>query len=444
MKKICILNSGCGAHTIEFRKLLHSLEGIYELTNFPSEADLIIQYFCSITQTQITKISDELAYLSKIKKENAILIICGCAPKVLGTEIFSNLDFVDYVIGRENISENIIRILNYKSIPGYYLGDNTSSFIFDIVGGCRKKGGWCTFCKQNFMKIPVKSMKMEDILEQTENITKNTDIYRICLTGLNICNYGIDMKDKKQKLHLLIKKLSEIPSVKVIDLFSLTVADMYEELIEEISTNTKIRTVELGIQSGCDNMLKIMNTSSTKEYIQMLLNRLSHKAIKSIVVVGHPGETKEYLQETLDFISVNNLWYVQISPFVSTEGTPSHIMEPLSKEDYKYNVKTVEDTVWKLKKDFLDGLIGSTMYAYIEGGFIDEQKDTAHIYMESNEHLINFTSYIENFSTSKYKAYFDKLDPSSVVTVKIKEIIDYQNATFEVKLLEEIDNESNI
>ena len=443
MKKICILNQGCHGHLMEFRKLINSLEGIYELTNFPGKADLIIQYFCSISQTKIAEIARELAYLSKIKKEDAILIICGCATKVMGAQLFLSLDFVDYVIGRENISENILTILGYKSVPGYYLGDDTKSFFFNIAGGCRKKGGWCTFCKQNYMRIPVKSMKMEDILQQAKDVTKTGNIYRIVLGGLNICNYGIDMEDRKPKLHLLIKRLAEIPGVKVIDLFSLTAADMYEELIEEIATNDKVRTVELGVQSGCNKMLKVMNTGSTKEGIQMLLDRLSHKAMKSIIVVGHPGETREDLQETLDFVISNNLWYMQVSPFINTEGTPSYNMKQLSREEYEYNVRIAEETVWKLRKDFLDGLVGSTMLAYIVGGEVDSKEDTANIYMAAKEHRINFILTVRNFSTSKYTIFFEEQEEYNLVKVWVKEVADYEEACFEVEIVEENNNESN-
>ncbi len=84
MKKICSLNNGCVSHTETFRQIFKSVEQAYTLTNLPHKADIIIDYFCAVTQYDCVKtIPAELLYLSKLKKEGAILIICGCAVDVV-------------------------------------------------------------------------------------------------------------------------------------------------------------------------------------------------------------------------------------------------------------------------------------------------------------------------------------------------------------------------
>lgn len=100
MKKICFLNNGCPAHLEIFRKIYKSLENSYSLTNIPSKADVIIQYFCAIIQNEaVATLFEELKYLSLIKKEDATLIVCGCAVDAIGMDFFYGLDFVDYAIG---------------------------------------------------------------------------------------------------------------------------------------------------------------------------------------------------------------------------------------------------------------------------------------------------------------------------------------------------------
>ena len=241
MKKICFLNSGCGSHGETFRQIFKSVEHAYILTSMPHKADVIIEYFCAVTQYEcVEKLLTELLYLSKLKKEGATLIICGCAVDAIGKDFFLSLGFVDYAIGSQNFLQEVLEILNFKCSDHYYIEDNKFRFSIDICNGCAKKNGWCSFCKQHYLRKPIKSMPLDEVCKVATEITSTTSVFVISLCALNICNYGIDFGDRKPKLHLLIQALSKIPTVKFIELYSLTASCMYEELIEEIATNDKV------------------------------------------------------------------------------------------------------------------------------------------------------------------------------------------------------------
>ena len=111
-----------------------------------------------------------------------------------------------------------------------------------------------------YLKIPVKSVPFDEVIEIAKNVTESSKVSIIVLTGLNTCNYGIDIGDKKQKLHLLLQELSKIESVKFIEVHSLTIGDMYEELTAELANNPKVLLIGFSVQSGSNKMHKIMNT----------------------------------------------------------------------------------------------------------------------------------------------------------------------------------------
>jgi len=92
MKRICFRNNGCGSHEETFRQILKSIEQAYTITNKPHKADVIIEYFCAVTQYDcVNTLLPELLYLSKLKKEGATLIICGCAVDAIGKDFFLSL-----------------------------------------------------------------------------------------------------------------------------------------------------------------------------------------------------------------------------------------------------------------------------------------------------------------------------------------------------------------
>ena len=133
MKKICFLNSGCDSHKETFRRIFKSVEHAYILTTMPHKADVIIEYFCAVTQYDCVKaLPAELLYLSKLKKEGATLIVCGCAVDTIGKDFFLSLGFVDYAIGSQNFLQEVLEILNFKCSDHYYNGDNKLHFCIDI------------------------------------------------------------------------------------------------------------------------------------------------------------------------------------------------------------------------------------------------------------------------------------------------------------------------
>lgn len=407
------------------------MEGSYVLTNFPHKADVIVQVLCAFCEKRAARRAfTELLYLSKMKKKGAVLIVCGCFVNVVGKEFFSDLEFVDYAIKEShNMSSEILEVLKLQYTDEYYIDKYDTAFGIEIVNGCQKKHGWCTFCKQNYLKYPVKSRPLDEVLKIAQQVTSNSNVQTILLAGLNICNYGIDFGDRKPKLHKLIEGLSGIPTVKRIWLNNLTFESMYEELNCEIEKNPKISCIELPMQSGSDSMLKIMNTGSTVAEIQSLLDRFSKsgKRMKSTVVVSHPGETREFLQETIDFIVKNNLWYVIISPYQNSEGTPSFLMEQLDEEEYDYHYKQLSDAVMELKQKFLNDLVGTKLEGTLADGDFDEKNDVVYVYVDASDFVGRIIVKIPNFSSSSYKPLFDKVEIGERVRTKIVKVADYEN-----------------
>lgn len=423
MKKICFLNNGCGSHTETFRQIFKSIEQAYSLTSLPHKADVIIEYFCAVTQHDCMKtLPTELLYLSKLKKEGATLIICGCAVDAIGKDFFLSLGFVDYAIGSQNFLQEILDILNFKCSDHYYIEDDDFRFLIDICNGCVKKNGWCSFCKQHYLRKPVKSMPFDEVCRLATEITSTTSVFVICLGALNICNYGIDFGDRKPKLHLLIQALSKISTVKFIELYSLTASCMYEELIEEIATNDKIILVELAIQSGSDAVLNAMNTGATVSELQMLLDRFSHKPMRSIFVTSHPYETMEDVQKTVDFIEKNNLWYPIVTSCKNSEGTPVHQMEQLSKEEYHEHYKLIAQTVLRLQDKFLNDLIGTFVYGYLFSLTRYEEDDMADIRLQARDFHGQVIVRIKNYSSSHYKAILNSVEEGNLARARITSI----------------------
>lgn len=355
--KVCFIESGCPNHE-EFKALKSNCIKRHEVINNPCKADVIIQFFCAITEKTVDVLVHELAFIKKAKKKDAIYVACGCIVDALGKEFFKTLEIVDYVYEVSEIVK-IADILKIESISYdeiYLENKNLASVV--ISEGCNNR---CSFCKVHYLNSKLKSKPMDKIIEQINGYVKR-GVKEIAITGLNTTQYGLDLYGEK-KLAELLRLVSQIKEIKKIDLYSVAIQDLNEEIITEIESNDKIELVEVCIQSGSDKTLKSMNIRFSSSYAEMVIKRFSHKTIRTAIIVGFPGENRREFEKSVDFIKRNNLWQIFCNPYMDTPGTPSYDMKDKKETMYRHNA--VLKVAEQLKEKHLKTLIGKRIKGYI-------------------------------------------------------------------------------
>lgn len=365
--KICFMRGyqACDRYRPDCRKILANLPN-WEKTMFPDEADVILQFFCIEDEGSIEEAACQIRYIGKLKKENAILIVAGCAANILG-DTFLEFSEVNYVIQHKPIAETVLSILGKQICEEKYFLDDDRAGDFNIVvsNGCYKPCGPCNFCFNSLSRIPVKSVPMEKILEIVEQVTAE-GVRKITLEGLNVANYGIDFsKDHKPLLHELIRKISLNEKVRVIDVMSVTAANMYPELLHELSCNPKVDYIEVGCQSFSDDVISKMNVGTNSTQIEDICKALSHKTFRPIFIIGHPGETEEDFQKTLYLIRKYKLMDARLPTYICVQGTPSSWMEQVPEEIIKDRFKRARELLVELQREYFDNLIGKEVDGYI-------------------------------------------------------------------------------
>lgn len=376
MKKLCIINSGCGGHYDFFRQILKSAENEYEFTMYPDEADVIIHYACGFTEQQMREIFDHIVFYEKVKKNDAILIFCGCGLSGYKKEFLDEIKIIDYFIVGMDMLPRIAEIMGIKPTDDQYYEADESFFRIQIANGCYKPGHPCNFCKQNYLKIPMRSRySIKRICELIKSHNKPI----VILGAMNSTNYGLDFGDHKPKLHTLIREVSKIDTVKFIQVDGVASSGIYEDLISEIESNDKVCQVQFFVQSGSDHMLKLMNIGSSIAANAKVLERFKEKTISGGVIVGHPGETIEDVYETINFIKDHNLWYTNVMRYRDSIMTPSGKMEKLPDEVYEKHCSMVEQAVDELAFQNMINIEKQGITGYVAEIYTEDDKLKAQV-----------------------------------------------------------------
>lgn len=415
-------SQACDRYRPDCRQILANVPEL-EVTQLPHEADWILQFFCIEEDSCLKEAADQIRYIGKFKKPGAKLIVAGCAANMIG-ETFLEFKEVDYVIVRKPVAETVVKLLGKEICENKYKisDDMPKTFNIEIGEGCNKSCGHCNFCFNGLARIPVRSMPMDKILEAVKNAT-DQGARKIDLMSLNTANYGIDFPEHKPIFHELIQKVSENSDVKLINVWSLTVHNMYPELLDELANNPKVNMIEIGIQTGSAKMHKFMNTGATLEKIEEILERLKHKELRTLFIVGHPGESEEDFEETLSLIRRHNLWDSMVNPYILVEGTASSKMEQLSDEVKFSRWKKTEELFEEVKKAYFDSLVGKRVEGYLKDAFTAEGLGV-HVLLKLKYRAVTLDAYI---SREEYEKRFGK-SATLIESDSIVKSYDIQNA----------------
>ena len=323
----------------------------YTIVNNPSKADIIVINTCGFIEEAKEEAINTILEMAEYKKKNCkYLIVMGCLVQRYCKELEKSLPEVDLFIPIQeydklwNIMENYIK-LNKKSEnkktskkiseikqmpmlkqPEFLNREITTgkNYAYIKIGeGCSNK---CTYCAIPYIRGPFVSRKMEDIIEEAKMLAKK-GIKELIVIAQDTTKYGVDIYGKS-KLAELLEELSKIEDIKWIRFLYSYPEGITQELIDLVATNNKItKYFDIPIQHISNKILKTMNRKTSKQQIENLIKNIREKipnvVLRTSLIVGFPGETKDDFIELQDFIKKANFDRLGTFMYSKEDGTPA-------------------------------------------------------------------------------------------------------------------------
>lgn len=379
-KKYYIRTYGCQMNVHDSEEIKALLEKVgFNETNEMENADLIILNTCAIRENAHDKVFGFLGRCKHLKKDKKDLIIalCGCMAQEehVVNEILDKHKYIDIVFGTHNINElptMLINKMNKTNIKVYskegevievgnlYKRDSLYSAWVNIMYGCDK---FCTYCIVPYTRGKQRSRKSIDIIKEVNEL-KEKGYKEITLLGQNVNAYGKDLKDEINFSELLeaVAK-TDIPRIRFVTSHPW---DFTDDMIDVIAKYKNIMPyIHLPLQSGSNNILKLMGRRYTKEeYLKLfdnIKNKIENVAITTDIIVGFPNETDEDFKDTLDV--VNYCKYDSAFTFIFSPrvGTPAALMkDTIDKETKEKRLQELNELVNKYSLENNKKLLNTT------------------------------------------------------------------------------------
>ena len=351
---------------------------------------IIINTCCFIGDAKEESVNTILEMAEKKKAGTCkVLIVTGCMAQRYKKEISEEIPEVDAILGTTSYGEIVKAVKEaqagrhfeeYKSID--YLPDISGKRMLTTGGhfaylkiaeGCDKH---CTYCIIPKLRGPYRSVPMEELIAEAKTMAEQ-GVKELVLVAQETTIYGIDLYGKPS-LHLLLKELCKIQELYWIRILYCYPEDIYPELVQTMKEEPKVcHYLDLPIQHANDEILRRMGRRTSKQElidkIDFLRSEMPDITLRTTLITGFPGETKEQHKELLEFINDMEFDRLGVFTYSPEEGTPAAAMEHQIDEEVKLDRQA---ELMELQQDISAELgerrIGQELLVMIEGKVADE------------------------------------------------------------------------
>ncbi|MDW7692958.1 30S ribosomal protein S12 methylthiotransferase RimO [Flammeovirgaceae bacterium SG7u.111] len=341
--KVNIVTMGCSKNLVDSEVLLTQLKGNQIEASHESKKDdsnIIVINTCGFIDNAKQESIDTILRYVDAKDEGLVekVYVTGCLSQRYRDELQSEIEGVDAWFGTNELPALLKRFkADYKQeLIGERLTTTKNHYSYlKISEGCDRP---CSFCAIPLMRGGHQSRPIEELVKEAKNLAKN-GTKELLLIAQDSTFYGLDLY-KKRNLADLLRNLSDVEGIDWIRLHYAFPAGFPEDVLDVMAERSNIcNYLDMPLQHGSSNMLKLMRRGITREGTETLIKKIRNKvpnvAIRTTLIAGHPGETQKEHEENIDFIQRMCFERLGVFTYSHEENTHSFSMKDDVPEEVK-------------------------------------------------------------------------------------------------------------
>lgn len=391
----------------------------YNIVNDESKADIIVINTCGFIESAKEEAINTILEMAEYKKKRCkALIVMGCLVERYKEDLEKAIPEVDLFIKfseyddmckkleqlleekAHSIKQDYNRLENY--IDRVITTGNKTAYL-RIAEGCSNR---CTYCAIPYIRGPLKSRCMEDIIVEAKHLARK-GYEELIIIAQDTTKYGVD-RYKESKLAELLQEISKVEGIKWIRFLYSYPETITDELIKVVKENDKIcKYFDIPLQHISDSVLKRMNRKSNEESVKKLISKIRKEipdvVLRTSLIVGFPGETKEDFEKLYSFVEQTEFDKLGVFMYSKEDGTPA---EKLPNQIHGNTKKSRHNKIMslqqKISRNRLEKRLGKEYVVLIENITFDrkylvgrtkmdvpEMDGVVYIKNTSNKDLIN-------------------------------------------------------
>ena len=401
--KLLFVSLGCDKNLVDTEVMLGLLDKRgWQITDDETQADVIVINTCCFVHDAKEESIQTILEMAEYKKTGSLkaLIVTGCLAQRYQEEIVKEIPEVDAVLGTtsyDKIADAIdgalegnvsIELADVDALPlvetkrlvttgGHYA-------YLKIAEGCDKH---CTYCIIPKIRGNYRSVPMERLLEEAADLAEQ-GVKELILVAQETTLYGRDIYGEKS-LHKLLRELCRIKGIRWIRILYCYPEEIDDNLIQVMKEESKIcHYLDLPIQHANNEILKRMGRRTSKEQLIAIIEKLREAipdiTLRTTLITGFPGETKEQHEELMEFVDQMEFDRLGVFTYSPEEDTPAAEMPRQVPEEVKEERQAeIMELQQEIAFEQAEDMIGREVLVMIEGKVADEDAYVGRTYKDA-------------------------------------------------------------
>lgn len=350
-KRVNVVTLGCARNEVDSEELAGRLrEAGWALETDASLADVVLVNTCGFIESAKKDSIDTL--IAHADGERAVVAV-GCLAERYGVELAAALPEATAVLGFDaytRIGEVLDDVVAGVAVESHPPIDRRTLIPVTPIERPRASSGWrppvlrerldgrpvaplklasgcdrrCSFCAIPRFRGAFVSRPPEEILDEASWLATQ-GVREINLVSENSTSYGKDLGDIRL-LESLLPRLGQVAEGVRVRVAYLQPAEMRASLIDVIARHPSIAPYfDLSFQHASPGILRRMRRfGGTSEFLDLLAQIRSiapHAGVRSNVIVGFPGETRDDVDCLIDFLERARLDAVGVFGYSDEDDT---------------------------------------------------------------------------------------------------------------------------
>lgn len=410
MRTFHIRTFGCQMNEHDSRRMaLLLVEQGLRPASSAGEADLVIINTCSVRAKPEHKALSEAGRHRRRKQlKGTRIILAGCVAQQEGDRLLSRAPYLDAIIGPDAVGrlpEILSSIQNGRGpviavdqhdkknpcfVPLPAERESRVSALVTIMKGC---DNFCSYCVVPHVRGREVSLPAGDILLEVDALAA-AGSREVTLLGQNVNSY----RDPESGAGFpqLLEALDRQAAVDRIRFTTSHPKDLSPQLIQAVAGLERVcEHVHLGLQSGSDRVLGLMNRGYTRaEFVrkaEAFRRAVPGVSITTDIIVGFPSEKPRDFEDTLEVVrsvAFDQAFSFKYSPRPNTAAL--RLEDDVPPEVKAERLAALQALLDELEAESLSRLAGQTLPVLVEGRSLRDPD--AHRGRTRCNRVVNFTS----------------------------------------------------
>jgi len=373
--KVNIITLGCSKNLVDSEVLsgqLHAnaIDVVHE--NKKLDHNIVVVNTCGFIdkakEESINTILDQVELKRRGKLDK--VFVTGCLSERYRSDLSLEIPEVDAWFGTLELPQILNQFnVDYKQeLVGERLLSTPKHYAYlKIAEGCNRT---CSFCAIPLMRGNHVSKTIEEIVAEAKKLV-SMGVKEIMLIAQELTYYGLDIY-KKRALADLLKYLSDIEGLHWIRLHYAYPSKFPLDILDVMKERSNIcNYLDMPLQHISDPMLKAMKRQITSkeiyELIDTIRDRIPEICIRTSLIAGFPGETREDVEAVKAFLAKTRLDRVGIFTYSHEENTSAYeLADTLSSEEKEARAQEIIEFQQEISFEKNQERIGHTYKVLID------------------------------------------------------------------------------